>query len=74
MKDDAYRHGIQSGLLNLAFRDRHLEVKSNDVEYYYLIAVLWFGGLTLATVCFLVELLIGYAKIKVTISCKMNIM
>nr|NP_648393.1 ionotropic receptor 67b [Drosophila melanogaster]AAF50158.1 ionotropic receptor 67b [Drosophila melanogaster] len=74
MKDDAYRHGIQSGLLNLAFRDRHLEVKSNDVEYYYLIAGLWFGGLTLATVCFLLELLIGYAKIKVTISCKMNIM
>ncbi|XP_043647970.1 uncharacterized protein LOC122616546 [Drosophila teissieri] len=67
MKDDAYRNGIQSGLLNFAFRDRHLEVKSNDVEYYYLIAGLWFGGLTLATVCFLAELLIGSAKIKVTI-------
>ncbi|EDW94009.1 uncharacterized protein LOC6533589 [Drosophila yakuba] len=67
MKDDAYRHGIQSGLLNFAFRDRHLEVKSNDVEYYYLIAGLWFCGLTLATVCFLAELLIGSIKIDVTI-------
>ncbi|KAH8361468.1 hypothetical protein KR084_003360, partial [Drosophila pseudotakahashii] len=59
MKDDAYRHGIQSGLLNFGFRDRHLEVKSNDVEYYYPIAVLWLGGLTLATICFLIELLMG---------------
>ncbi|EDV51301.1 uncharacterized protein LOC6546182 [Drosophila erecta] len=67
MKDDAYQHGIQSGLLNLTFSDRHLEVKSNDVEYYYLIAGLWFGGLTLATICFLAELLIGSATIKVTI-------
>ncbi|XP_016988945.1 uncharacterized protein LOC108051366 [Drosophila rhopaloa] len=71
MKDDAYRHGIQSGLLNFGFRDRHLEVKSNDLEYYYLIAGLWLGGLTLATVSFIVELLIGFTKINVTIDFKM---
>ncbi|XP_017004301.3 uncharacterized protein Ir67b [Drosophila takahashii] len=67
MKDDAYRHGIQSGLLNFGFRDRHLEVKSNDVEYYYPIAVLWLGGLTLATITFLIELLMGSTRINVTI-------
>ncbi|XP_052845894.1 LOW QUALITY PROTEIN: uncharacterized protein LOC128258350 [Drosophila gunungcola] len=70
MKDDAYRHGIQSGLLNFGFRDRHLEVKSNDLQYYYLIAGLWLGGLTLATVSFFVELLIGNTNIKVTLDFK----
>ncbi|XP_017043522.1 uncharacterized protein LOC108089687 [Drosophila ficusphila] len=70
MKDDAYRHGVQSGLLNFKFRDRHLEVKSNDVEYYYLIAGFWLGGLTLATFTFLMELLIGSTEIKVTLDFK----
>ncbi|XP_017080234.1 uncharacterized protein LOC108113999 [Drosophila eugracilis] len=72
MKDDAYRHGIQSGLLSFGFRDRHLEVESNNFEYYYLIAGLWLGGLTLATIAFLIELLVGSTKVNVTIEFKMT--
>ncbi|XP_037719998.1 uncharacterized protein LOC119553612 [Drosophila subpulchrella] len=70
MKDDVYRHGIKAGLLSFEFRDQHLEVKSNDVEYYYLIALLWLGGLTLATISFLIELLIASTSIKLSIHFK----
>nr|XP_016933048.1 uncharacterized protein LOC108012259 [Drosophila suzukii] len=70
MKDDVYRHGIQSDLLSFGFRDQHMEVKSNDVEYYYLIALLWLDGLSLATISFLIELLIGSTKIKIIIHFK----
>lgn len=70
MKEDAYMHGIQSGLLNFNFRDKYLKVRSNNVEYYYLIAVLWLGGLFLALITFFVELLVAATKIKVTIDFK----
>ncbi|KAH8262461.1 hypothetical protein KR026_007113 [Drosophila bipectinata] len=70
IKDDAYRHGIESGLLNFGFHDRNLQVKSNDVEYYYLIGGLWLGGLLLATICFCFELLSKTIQIRVKIVCK----
>ncbi|EDW36429.1 GL15663 [Drosophila persimilis] len=55
MKWDSYRHGVQSGQIQFGFRDRYMEVRSNDVEYYYVIGGLWLGGLILATVSFLCE-------------------
>ncbi|EDV40615.1 uncharacterized protein Dana_GF20057 [Drosophila ananassae] len=71
IKDDAYRHGIESGLLNYGFQDRNMEVKSNDVEYYYLIGGLWLGGLLLATICFCFEILTKKIKITVKIVSKL---
>ncbi|KAH8234798.1 hypothetical protein KR032_003353 [Drosophila birchii] len=72
MKEDAYLHGIQSGLLSFDFQDKYLKVKSNNFEYYYLIAGLWLGGLFLALISFFVELLVARTKIKVTVNFKVS--
>ncbi|XP_022218583.1 uncharacterized protein LOC111071504 [Drosophila obscura] len=55
MKSDSYRHGVQSGQIQFNFRDRYMEVSSNNLEYYYVIAGLWLGGMLLATISFLCE-------------------
>ncbi|KAH8266065.1 hypothetical protein KR038_001859 [Drosophila bunnanda] len=72
MKEDAYLHGIQSGLLSFNFRDKYLKVKSNNLEYYYLIAGLWMGGLILALISFFVEFLVAATRIKVTVDFKVS--
>ncbi|KAH8380876.1 hypothetical protein KR200_007570 [Drosophila serrata] len=72
MKEDAYLHGIQSGLLTFDFRDKYLKVKSNNLEYYYLVAGFWLGGLFLALISFFVELLLAATRIKVTVDFKLS--
>ncbi|KAH8379614.1 hypothetical protein KR009_006037 [Drosophila setifemur] len=72
IKDDAYRHGIESGLLNYNFHDRNLQVKSNDLEYYYLIGGIWLGGLFLATLCFLIELMVKSTTVNIKIQFNNN--
>ncbi|KAH8342326.1 hypothetical protein KR059_001658 [Drosophila kikkawai] len=70
MKEDAYWHGIQSGLLSFDFRDKYLKVKSNNLEYYYLIAGLWLGGLFLGLISFFVELVVARTRIKIKVDFK----
>ncbi|KAH8297509.1 hypothetical protein KR054_000814 [Drosophila jambulina] len=72
MKEDAYLHGIQSGLLSFDFRDKYLKVKSNNLEYYYLIAGLWLGGLILALISFFVELLVAGTNIRVRVDIRVR--
>ncbi|KAH8305228.1 hypothetical protein KR018_005280 [Drosophila ironensis] len=72
IKDDAYAHGIESGLLKFGFRDRYLEVKSNDLEYYYMVCGLWMSGLLLASICFCLELLTKKTTISVKIDFNKN--
>ncbi|EDV96937.1 uncharacterized protein LOC6557741 [Drosophila grimshawi] len=59
MKNDGFGHGIQSGRLHFINRATLQEVNSNDLEYYYVAAVVWLGGMLLATACFGYECCMG---------------
>ncbi|KAH8415638.1 hypothetical protein KR222_006960, partial [Zaprionus bogoriensis] len=52
MKSDGYGHGIQSGTLRFVSGARHLEVDSNSLQYYYVAAGVWLGGMLLAALSF----------------------
>ncbi|KAM8709941.1 hypothetical protein ACLKA7_016703 [Drosophila subpalustris] len=56
LKSDAWSDTIDSGIYK-RMRDDGEELKPYDLEFYFFGFLLWALGLTLATLCFLVELL-----------------
>ncbi|XP_060656104.1 uncharacterized protein LOC132791270 [Drosophila nasuta] len=56
MKSDAWMDAIDSGIFRL-MRNEGTERKPYDLDFYFFVFVLWAVGLTLAGLCFLMELL-----------------
>ncbi|EDW80063.2 uncharacterized protein Dwil_GK24063 [Drosophila willistoni] len=64
LRTDSFADGIRSGQLHFFNGARYMKVKSNDLQYYYVIGAIWLMGMILAIFCFIYEFVRGQESVK----------